>query len=158
GYTALAITDECSLAGVVRAHITAKEHGLNLLIGSQMEITPEDGSTPFRLIILAINRNGYGNLSELITVARMRANKGEYLLRPRDIAMPVDDLVHLRGLPDCQFILVPRYCAPHDELARQAAWLVQCVPGRARIALTLQLRTQDAKHRKLVDDISAEFG
>ena len=27
GYRALALTDECSLAGVVRAHVAAKEHG-----------------------------------------------------------------------------------------------------------------------------------
>ncbi len=33
GYSALAITDECSLAGVVRAHGEAKQAGLKLLIG-----------------------------------------------------------------------------------------------------------------------------
>ena len=36
GYRALAITDECSLAGVVRAHVAAKEHGLALIIGSEL--------------------------------------------------------------------------------------------------------------------------
>ena len=51
GYRAIAVTDECSLAGVVRAHVAAKECGLHLLIGSQMAITPEDGSPPFNLII-----------------------------------------------------------------------------------------------------------
>ncbi|OEZ54223.1 error-prone DNA polymerase [Duganella sp. HH105] len=157
GYSALAITDECSLAGVVRAHVAAKELDLPLLIGSQMEVTPEDGSAPFRLIILAMNRNGYGNLSELITVGRMRAEKGTYLLHPRDIATPVGDLVHLRGLPDCQFILSPRYCANHEEIERQAAWLIQCAPGRARIALTLHHRNKDTTHRQLVQDISDEF-
>ncbi|ELX10194.1 DNA-directed DNA polymerase III [Janthinobacterium sp. HH01] len=157
GYSALAITDECSLAGVVRAHVAAKELELPLLIGSQMEITPEDGSSPFRLIILSMNRNGYGNLSELITVGRMRAEKGAYLLRPRDIATPVGDLVHLRGLPDCQLILSPRYCADYEEIERQAAWLVQCAPGRARVALTLHHRNKDTTHRQLVQDISDEF-
>lgn len=157
GYRALAITDECSLAGVVRAHVTAKEIGLPLLIGSQLEVTPENGSPPFRLIIIAMNRNGYGNLSELITVGRMRAEKGQYLIRPRDIATPVGDLVHLRGLPDCQLILVPKYCANYEEVERQAAWLVQCVPGRARIALTLHHRNKDAVHRQLVQDLSDEF-
>ncbi|MET0268432.1 MAG: error-prone DNA polymerase [Duganella sp.] len=157
GYRALAITDECSLAGVVRAHVAAKEQDLHLVIGSQMMITPEDGSPPFNLIVLATNKNAYGNLSELITVGRMRADKGSYLLRPRDIAQPVGDLVHLRGLPDCQFILAPVYCAPPAEVARQAAWLVQCAPGRVRIALTLHHRTRDAVHRQMIAAISDEF-
>src|SRR5476649_2298300 len=157
GYTAVAVTDECSLAGVVRAHLAAKEVGLHLVIGSQMEVTPEDGSSPFKLLILAANRNGYGNLSELITVGRMRSEKGSYLVRPRDIATPVGDLVHLRGLPDCQFVLLPRYCADYEEVERQAAWLVQCAPGRARIALTLHHRNKDGKHRLLVQGISDEF-
>ena len=41
-YAALAVTDRNSLAGVVRAHVAAKEHGLKLVIGA--EITPEDAS------------------------------------------------------------------------------------------------------------------
>lgn len=157
GYKALAITDECSLAGVVRGHVAAKELGLHLVIGSQMVITPERESPPFRLIILATNKNGYGNLSELITVGRMRAEKGSYLVHPRDIATPVGDLVHLRGLPDCQFILTPTYCGKYEDIEQQAAWLVQCAPGRARIALTLHHRNKDAVHRQLVQDISDEF-
>ena len=89
GYKAIAITDECSLAGVVKAHIAAKELDIALVIGSQLTVTPEDGSSSFNLIILATNKNGYGNLSELITVGRMRGEKGSYLIQPRDIAMPV---------------------------------------------------------------------
>lgn len=46
GYRALAIADECTLAGVVKAHIAAKERGLPILIGSQMTVTPEDGTPP----------------------------------------------------------------------------------------------------------------
>lgn len=157
GYSGLAITDECSLAGVVRAHLAAKELQLPLIVGTQMEVTPDDGSHPFRLIILAMNKNGYGNLSELITVGRMNAEKGEYLVRPRDIATPVGDLVHLRGLPDCQFVLAPRYGASYDEVGKQATWLVQCAPGRARIALTLHHRNKDRIHRQLVQDIADEF-
>ena len=34
GYTALALTDECSLAGVVRAHLAAKAAGLKFIVGS----------------------------------------------------------------------------------------------------------------------------
>src|SRR5438132_12757429 len=66
GYRALAITDECSLAGVVRAHIEAKAHELQLLIGSQFQLVDKGGNPTFSIIVLAQNREGYGNLSELI--------------------------------------------------------------------------------------------
>ena len=39
GYEALALTDECSLAGVVRAYVAAKTCGLALLIGTEVRIT-----------------------------------------------------------------------------------------------------------------------
>jgi error-prone DNA polymerase len=39
GYHALAITDECSLAGVVKAHVAAKELGLKLIVGSEFTLT-----------------------------------------------------------------------------------------------------------------------
>jgi error-prone DNA polymerase len=158
GYSGLAIADECTLAGVVKAHVQAKESGLPLIIGSQMTVTPEDGTPPFVLLILAMTREGYGNLSELITVARTRAEKGTYLVWPRDIATPPAELAHLKALPECQLILCPRYKAPYAEVERQAEWLLRCVPGRARIALTLHHRAQDEKHRTLVHAIASEFG
>jgi error-prone DNA polymerase len=158
GYEALAIADECSLSGVVKAHTEAKAAGLHLIIGSQMNLTPENGSTAFNLILLAMNKNGYGNLSELITVARTRAEKGHYLVRPQDIANPVADLAHLRGMPDCQLILAPSYGIDYDALSQQAAWLVQTAPGRARIAMTLHHRSKDDKHKATVNTIAEEYG
>lgn len=157
GYAGLAVTDECTLAGVVKAHVEAKRVGLHLVIGSQILITPEDGSPAFTVIFLATNRNGYGNLSELITVARMRAEKGHYLLRPRDLTEPAGDLVHLKGLPDCQLILAPSYSIGSQELRRQVAWLAQCAPGRARVALALHLQSRDELHRARVTAAAEEF-
>ena len=158
GYHSLAITDECTLAGVVKAHVEAKKLGLKLLIGSQIRITPEDGSPAFMLLILAMNKNGYGNLSELITVARTRSEKGSYLARPRDIAEPVGELAHLKGLPDCQLILAPEYGITYEKLERQAAWLLQCAPGRARIAITLHHRVHDDIHKAVVQAVADEYG
>ena len=157
GYHALAIVDECTVAGIVKAHIAAKEAGLKLVIGSQMVVTPEDGTAPFSLLILAMNKNGYGNLCELITAARMRADKGSYLVRPRDIAAPPPDLAALRGMPDCQLVLLPAYGVDAAVLEKQAAWLLQCAPGRARIALTLHLRSKDEKHKGVVSAVAAQF-
>ena len=70
GYRALAIVDECSVSGAVRAHLAAKEHGLHLVIGSQFAIA--DCSSIERVLLLACNREGYGNLCELISLARGR--------------------------------------------------------------------------------------
>src|SRR3972149_12279105 len=75
GYSALALTDECSFAGVVRAHAAAKECGLPLILGSELRLA--DGP---KLLLLATDREGYGNLSELITRGRRRGVKGRYVL------------------------------------------------------------------------------
>ena len=80
GYRALAITDECSLSGVVRAHLEAKKHSLQLIIGSEFRLT--DG---LRLILLASCRQSYARLAHLITRARRQAKKGRYVLSRADI-------------------------------------------------------------------------
>src|ERR1035437_432563 len=78
GYSALAMTDECTMAGIVRAHVQAKECGLKLLVGSQFHVKWEE---PFNLVVLACNMNGYGNLCEFITrLRRASETKGTYRL------------------------------------------------------------------------------
>ena len=156
GYRALAITDECSLAGVVRAHVAAKQSGLQFIIGSQFQLTPQDGSACFSLILLAMNREGYGNLSELITVARTRTQKGTYLLTPEDISAPQDNLGHLRGMPDCLAILLPTYGFTPADLTTQVHWLSQTMPGRTYLALTLLLGPRDQEHRAVVEKVAVE--
>jgi error-prone DNA polymerase len=81
GYDALALTDRNSLAGVVRAHRAAKEHGLHLIIGA--EITPVDAPP---VVLLAPDRAAYGRLSRLITRGRLRSPKGGCALRLVDVA------------------------------------------------------------------------
>ena len=71
GYSALAITDECSLAGVVRAHVAAKEHNLKLIIGAEFRLA--DGP---KLVLLATDRDAYGNLSQLITARAAPQREG----------------------------------------------------------------------------------
>ncbi len=96
GYASLAITDECSLAGVVRAHLEAKRTGMALLIGAEFNLVhrqldvgisnsiSDNSPDDFRLVLIAQNRRGYGQLSSLITRARMRAKKGVYELIDED--------------------------------------------------------------------------
>ena len=76
GYEALAITDECSMSGIVRAHSAAKEFGLKkLIIGSEFKL--QSGR---KLVALAQNRDGYASLCRLISNARQAAEKGRYEL------------------------------------------------------------------------------
>ena len=42
GYSALALTDECSMAGSVRAHGAAQRVGLKLLVGRQFRVEFEE--------------------------------------------------------------------------------------------------------------------
>ena len=94
GYEALAITDECSMSGIVRAHSAAKEFGLRkLIIGSEFRL--QSGR---KLVALAQNRNGYASLCRLISNARRAAEKGRYELT----RTAFDD-----GLPNCLVLWVP---------------------------------------------------
>src|SRR5881396_1738905 len=130
GYRALALTDECSLAGAVRAHIAAKDVGLPLVIGSEIRL--QDGP---RLVLLATDREGYGNLSDLITRGRRRTKKGGYSLCRNDLE---------GGLPGCLVLLAPdgRYDAEHARFVAErfagrawiAAELLQGPDDRARLA------------------------
>ncbi|KFZ37244.1 DNA polymerase [Shewanella mangrovi] len=81
GYQALALTDECSLAGCVKAHEAAKQHQIKLIIGAEFHLA--EGL----LVILAENRQGYACLSQLITQGRRRAAKGHYQLSLADFAV-----------------------------------------------------------------------
>jgi hypothetical protein len=159
-YAGIAITDECSLAGVVRAHAEAKEAGLPLVIGSHFHLTNPDGSPALSLIALAKNREGYGNLCELITIARNRVAKGSYLITPADFAAPPPAFAHLKGLPDCLLILLPHYPAHQaddvDSLHAQAAWMEATFPGRAWMGLNLLQRAFDEAHRLSIDEVALQ--
>ncbi|MBR9813440.1 error-prone DNA polymerase [bacterium] len=94
GYRALALTDECSLAGVVRAHEAAKEHTIQLIIGAEFHL--REGP---HCVLLATNRRGYGQLASFITLGRRRSVKGQY-----DLGF--DDLLQ-HDLSDCLLIWRP---------------------------------------------------
>ncbi|NQX88796.1 MAG: error-prone DNA polymerase [Halioglobus sp.] len=94
GYGALAITDECSLAGVVKAHVAAKEAGMQLIIGSELQL--QEG---VRLLALVPCRAAYSELSGLISMARRRSPKGEYRVALRDV------IFHLKR---CLLIWLPQ--------------------------------------------------
>jgi error-prone DNA polymerase len=88
GYKALALTDECSVAGVVRAYQHKKEHGLDikLIIGSEFLLKPEQSEAQESLVVLAKNRQGYAQLCQLISLARRRCEKGKYQVYQHDFS------------------------------------------------------------------------
>ena len=90
GYEAIAVTDECSLAGVVKAHLAARELSIKLIIGAEFRL--QDG---IQLVLLAPTRKAYGQLSELVSLGRRRSPKGEYALALEDFRNSVDDCLAL---------------------------------------------------------------
>lgn len=114
GYSALAITDECSLAGIVKAHVAAQEHGLPLIVGS--EFTLINGC---RLVALVTDKHAYRELSGFITLARRRATKGNYEAHLSDLRFRLQHCLiiwrpEFSHDPDIQ----KRYQAQGKELAR----------------------------------------
>jgi len=80
GYRGLAITDECSLAGIVRAYDAARATDLQLIVGSEFRL--DDG---LRCVLLVENKAGYIVLCRLITCARRSASKSDYRLTRADV-------------------------------------------------------------------------
>ena len=159
GYSALAITDECSLAGVVRAHVAAKEHDLKLIIGAEFLVQdPPHASrlTPHaaKLVLLATDRDAYGNLSQLITTARRRSEKGSYHVTWADFE---------RGVAGCLAILIPS-ALPASTLPSSATQLEhacrlrQCFPDRAWIAAELLCGPDDRARLDQLRELSAASG
>ncbi|HET7791990.1 MAG TPA: error-prone DNA polymerase [Rhizobacter sp.] len=149
GYSALAITDECSLAGVVRAHHAAKERQFHLVIGSEMRLhLPDSGRPHAHLVLLAQTMRGYANLSQWITVARSRAGKGSYLAHPGDLEGKVPTAPTLAGLPGCLALLVPNARQPLQEVLDHAQWLKTWLQERAFLAIELR---DEGGDERLVD-------
>jgi len=124
GYCAMALTDECSLAGVVRAHVAAKKQGLPLIIGT--ELTCIDG---LKLVALATDRASYGAMSRLISRARRAHVKGRYALGRADLEDALDGCLII-WLPHAGRGSPPR----HDEDGR---WLRERFQGRLWIGVEL---------------------
>ncbi|MFJ4390896.1 error-prone DNA polymerase [Pseudomonas soli] len=125
GYHALAITDECTLAGIVRAWQAAKQHQVRLIVGSEVRV--HQGP---KLVLLAQDLAGYQSLCALITRARRRSQKGSYQLLVEDLE------AHHQGL-------LALWVAEPDDSA--GAWLQPLFAGRLWLALHLHRGADDAQ-------------
>jgi error-prone DNA polymerase len=137
GYRALALTDECSLAGAVRAHQAAKACGLPLIFGT--EILAED----LKLVALATDRRSYGALSALITVGRRRGRKGAYSLHRSD----------LESLCGSNALVL---WVPGDDLGA-AGWFAERFAGSAWIAAELHCGPRDRTRLNSLFETSKAF-
>jgi error-prone DNA polymerase len=124
GYAGLALTDECSLAGVVRAHGAAKELPLRLVVGSEFRV-----AETFKVVVLARDRQSYGALSHLISLARMDARKGEYHIDGERMAAEL-------CASSCLVLWVPGI----DQNPAEGGWLKERFDGRLWLAVEYSSR------------------
>ncbi|MBV8784806.1 MAG: PHP domain-containing protein, partial [Gammaproteobacteria bacterium] len=141
GYGALALTDECSVAGVVRAHMAARERPLHFIVGAEFRL-----GCGLKFVALAIDRQGYGRLCRLITRGRRAAPKGSYALTRADLeALPLEQ---------CFILWLP---APAPQ-AEELAWLQARYGARLRIAVELLREGDDAARLRSLQALGAQQG
>jgi error-prone DNA polymerase len=156
-YSALALTDECSLAGVVRAHVAAKEHGLPLIIGTELKCLAagrpqgegQDGPSQLKLVVLATDRASYGAMSRLISKARRATRKGCYALARADL----ED-----ALAGCLLIWLPRADkAAWQGQEEEGRWLRERFAGRLWIGVELTTSGHDTRRLELLEALGKKL-
>ncbi|MFD0738369.1 error-prone DNA polymerase [Lysobacter koreensis] len=141
GYRALAITDEASLAGIVRALEASEKTGVPLIVGSEVTLhgnpldarmSADGAGDALKLVLLVESQQGYSTLCQLLTRGRRRSGKGEYQLTRDDIA---------DGLPGLLVLWLPDARLSYAD----GAWLKQRFDGRLWLAVELHRGADDAR-------------
>ncbi|MGH8215724.1 MAG: error-prone DNA polymerase [Rhodanobacteraceae bacterium] len=140
GYRALAITDEASLAGIVRALEASRKTGVRLIVGSEVQV--EDGP---KLVLLAQTQAGYSRLCHLITLARRRADKGEYRSLREDFAQ------------GCNEGLLALWSPATDIDEAHGTWLRDLFPECAWLAAELHRGADDAARLARLREVGARL-
>ncbi|MDO5506039.1 MAG: error-prone DNA polymerase [Pseudoxanthomonas suwonensis] len=144
GYDALAITDECSLAGIVRALEASERHDLHLIVGSELRI--EDGPT---VVLLCADQPAYEALCLLITRARRRADKGCYRSLREDFdALP----------PGLLCLWLPEPATSEARVEAEASWLQHRFADRLWIGIGQHREADDAMRRRRLEQLSLRLG
>ncbi|MDB6164047.1 MAG: dnaE2 [Xanthomonadaceae bacterium] len=145
GYRALAITDEASLAGIVRALEASRATGVPLIVGSEITLDNASEKPGLKLVLLVENAIGYGTLCRLLTQGRRRSVKGGYSLTRSDID---------NGLPGLLVLWVPDATpSPAD-----GQWLKQRFDGRLWLAVELHRGADDAHRLQALLALSQALG
>ena len=158
GYHALAITDECSLSGIVRAFEASKDTGIALIVGTEIQLT--DGP---KLVVLAADHDGYSDICQLITTGRRRSAKGEYQLACAD-AERLGSGVRVLWIPR-QSALPPRRASDREDTNAgtcdedaHGIWIAEHFAGRAWVAVELHRGPDDAAKLEHLRDLASRHG
>ena len=119
GLEAIAVTDANTLAGVVRAHLAAREVGIKFVVGVRLDL--QDAPS---LLAFPTDRAAYGRLCRLLTLGQRRAEKGECTLTLDDVAAHADGLIFI-ALPPADFLEASSFEGrlrrpPQDDGARNS--------------------------------------
>jgi error-prone DNA polymerase len=155
GYKALAITDECSVAGVVRAHEVAKDLDLKLLPGAEFFV---QAANAFRLVVLPHNAAGWGNLCEFITEARQAGDvveNGSYRVTLGE--------TDFSRLGECEILLAPLHDVGADAINTEAlcahcAWAAGLFGIHAWLAVELLQGLDDALRLQQLQEVARRTG
>ena len=154
GHRAIAIADRNSLAGVVRAHVAAKEAGIGLVIGARLDL--RDGAS---VLAYPTDRAAYGRLSRLVTLGRRRAPKGECELFREDVLEWGEGLVFVAAAPEYGDTAQPQ---TDDDIwvsfTAQLAELRAAFPDNCYIAISRSLAGDDPARTAYLFDLSTKTG
>lgn len=141
GYEAITISDECSVAGVVRAHAEIKANGLpiKLIVGSVFRLAPD-----LRVCLLCPDKTAYAELCRIITNARRRSEKGHYALSEWD----------LKSVKSCLAIWLPAY---NDNDRQWAEFFAKFFSERCWIGVSRLLNGNDNTHFAAAMSLSEEY-
>ena len=104
GYTAVAITDRNTLAGIVRAHGAARDHDIRLIVGA--ELVFQDAPP---CVVWVPDRIAYAGLCRMLTEGRRRSDKGECELWLKDLKTYGERLM---------VGIIPYWSPEHEEQSR----------------------------------------
>ena len=143
GWDAIGIADVNSLAGIVRAHVAARDHGIRLVVGARL--APVDGP---QVIVHPTDRAGYESLSVLLSEANLRGSK----------AAPVLHLADFSRLAKSTALLVmpPRH--PDSSHATQLGRIRDIAAGRVFAGAALYRDGGDEARLALLSEIAAAQG
>ncbi|MEP4768760.1 MAG: error-prone DNA polymerase [Roseibium sp.] len=146
GLKAFAVCDRNSMAGVVRAHMAAKEVGIAYIPGCRLSFLDK---TP-DLLYWPKDRDAYGTLTRLLTIGNRRAEKGSCHLTREDLDLldPLSPaaLVLPPGLPD------------QDAILKTLHNLKDHFGPRLRLAVSLHRRAEDRRRLGLAHEIVRQAG
>ncbi|MBF7073329.1 error-prone DNA polymerase [Glaciecola sp. MH2013] len=140
-YKAIAITDECSMAGVVRAYAEITRHHLpiKMIVGSKFIF---EGNT---IVLLCPNKKAYSECCRIITNARRRAEKGDYQLSEWD----------LKSIKHCLCIWLPSSNRERDH--SWARWLNKHYPKRTWLCIHRWLTANEYDHISHCEDLAERY-